>query len=757
MSGRMTIGLQINQTDSGYCRLIIAGASDWAREHGYNLLVFSGRTIGSPYSHEYQNNTVFDFIRPETVDALIITTGTQSNFLSREELERYIRHYAEIPTVSIGIKIEGTPSILIDNETGIRLAMEHLAVTHGYKRIAFLKGRDSNEEAETRLAAYLKAVKKHGLDDDPDLCIPGDFTRPGARFALAGYLNLHGTADFQAILAANDEMAIAAAEVLNERGFAVPKDVAVVGFDNIEVSRFVSNPLTTIGQPLYEMGRTGADFAVRLFQKEPVPEAVVLPTRLVPRTSCGCLPQSVADLNWLPAAPISSGPKGAHPEKRAIVERCFIRLTEKEFILPDPSLRENLEALIDLAGTDGFIGFFHDMLNQLLRRNVDISIWQMLLAILHEELLGAGKSAEAFIALSNCFLRARALLAEMLLAQQGKGRTDLQGQLLSLRLIMERLISVVSIEELMNDLTRDLERLDIKTCFIAGYNPEIRHRRGEDWKTPARAEIMLSLVDGRRIAPTDEERVFSPGKHPIPPGFLPKDRRHTLVMASLYFREDQIGYIVFEPGDRDASIYETFCVQLSNILKGSLLFTAKRKAEDKLRQVLSELEEYNQKLSGLSQTDDLTGLLNRRGFLSLGKQNLTLSRRMGRRGNVFFADLDDLKVINDTYGHQEGDLVIRQAAEILMKTFRNIDVVSRLGGDEFAILTIDTGPEFIATLRDRLESCIASYNAESGKPYKLSMSVGAVPFTRDSSVSLEELLDNADDVLYSEKKKRKGV
>ncbi len=130
---------------------------------------------------------------------------------------------------------------------------------------------------------------------------------------------------------------------------------------------------------------------------------------------------------------------------------------------------------------------------------------------------------------------------------------------------------------------------------------------------------------------------------------------------------------------------------------------------------------------------------------------------MGRRGNVFFADLDDLKVINDTYGHQEGDLVIRQAAEILMKTFRNIDVVSRLGGDEFAILTIDTGPEFIAILRERLESCVASYNTESGKPYKLSMSIGAVPFNRDSSVSLEELLDNADDVLYSEKKKRKGI
>jgi diguanylate cyclase (GGDEF)-like protein len=513
--------------------------------------------------------------------------------------------------------------------------------------------------------------------------------------------------------------------------------------------------MTTIEQPLFEQARTAADFASRLIHGEPLPETVVLPTRLVLRTSCGCLPRHVAELDGLTSLPPASARKKAVKDPQSIIERCFFRLTEMEFTLPDRALRDILEAMIALSGTpDGFIGYFHGALGDEILRKVDLSAWQVLLTVLHEE-LASTSSTKNLSALSVSFQKARTLLAEMLRLEQGKGLVDLQSHVASLSRIMERLSAAATIEELMSDLARELDLLDIRTCIVACYTPEIRHERGEEWKVPAHAQVMLCVVDGKRVEIPDSERVFSPAKALIPPGLLPVDRQYVLVTTALFFREDQIGYFVFELGDRDPAVYETFRVQLGSILKGSSLLMAKQKAEERLRQVLSELEEYNQKLSGLSQTDELTGLLNRRGFLSLGRQNLTLARRMGRRGNVFFADLDGLKKINDSYGHQEGDSAIKAAAEILKKTFRNMDVIARLGGDEFVVLTIDTVPDFVESLKRRLEACISTYNADSRKSYKLSMSLGAVPFERESTMSLEELLDRADDVLYEEKKRKK--
>jgi diguanylate cyclase (GGDEF)-like protein len=349
------------------------------------------------------------------------------------------------------------------------------------------------------------------------------------------------------------------------------------------------------------------------------------------------------------------------------------------------------------------------------------------------------------------------LLAELLRIEQGKERTDLLGHLQTLRAVMERLVSVASIEELMIKLADGLTRIDIETCFIAGYSAEVQHRRDQAWVMPETAEIVLALIGRQRVFPEREEAVFSPTAHLVPPTLLPRSRRYSLIATALYYREDQIGYILFAPGARDNTIYETFCVQLSNILQGSRLLAARQKAEERLRQVLNELEDYNQKLSGLSQTDELTGLYNRRGFLSFGTQSLGLARRMGRRGNVFFADLDEMKKINDSFGHQEGDAAIQQAAHILTETFRHMDIIARLGGDEFTILAVDTGPDFCDTLRKRLDATLAFHNAQSKKPYLLSMSIGAVPFNKDSTVTLGELLERADETLYEEKRRKKGT
>ncbi len=345
MKKRITLGLQIDQLVSGYARLLLAGVMAGSREHDVNLIVFSGRVLHSPEGHQYQNNVIFDYIRPGTVDALVMATGTQCTYQSTAEFRDYTRRFGAMPLVSVGIRIEDVPSILVDNQKGVLEAMAHLVNEHGCRRIAFLQGPTRNPEADARFAAYRESVRTWGLADDPELCLAGDFTASGARLALDVYLRRHRAPGFQALVAANDAMAIAAAQLLGEWGFSVPRDVAIVGFDNITTSQFALPPVTTVDQSVYEQGRAAVDCAVRLLRAEQVPLEVVLPTRLVLRTSCGCLPRSVVELGALPARP---GRSGASSDPRAISDRCGARLAEKGFVA---GARISRDALIPLIAT----------------------------------------------------------------------------------------------------------------------------------------------------------------------------------------------------------------------------------------------------------------------------------------------------------------------------------------------------------------------------------------------------------------------
>jgi diguanylate cyclase (GGDEF)-like protein len=117
-----------------------------------------------------------------------------------------------------------------------------------------------------------------------------------------------------------------------------------------------------------------------------------------------------------------------------------------------------------------------------------------------------------------------------------------------------------------------------------------------------------------------------------------------------------------------------------------------------------------------------------------------------------FGDMDGLKLINDTWGHETGDRAIVAMANVLKKTFRNMDVLARLGGDEFSVVAVDINPGFLETIRSRIEDYLAEYNETSGEPFTLSISIGAVAFSGSENNRLEKLLSVADSLLYEEKR-----
>jgi diguanylate cyclase (GGDEF)-like protein len=158
-------------------------------------------------------------------------------------------------------------------------------------------------------------------------------------------------------------------------------------------------------------------------------------------------------------------------------------------------------------------------------------------------------------------------------------------------------------------------------------------------------------------------------------------------------------------------------------------------------------------LLALSLTDELTGLYNRRRFFILTDQYLKVAIRTRKRSLLLYIDMDDLKWINDHYGHNEGDQALIHLSRILKKTFRESDIIARIGGDEFVVLlesAVENEEMFIA----RLHENIKDYNDRGAHHYKLSISMGATPFDPENPISIDELLSKADALMYDQKRKR---
>jgi diguanylate cyclase (GGDEF)-like protein len=176
-----------------------------------------------------------------------------------------------------------------------------------------------------------------------------------------------------------------------------------------------------------------------------------------------------------------------------------------------------------------------------------------------------------------------------------------------------------------------------------------------------------------------------------------------------------------------------------------------------LEEAVVERKRAEEALHTLALTDDLTSLYNRRGFFTLAEHRLKSVRRTGQNSLIMYADIDGLKQINDTWGHNEGSLAITRMADILRGTFRDSDVLARLGGDEFVILLEYTSTAVLDKIIARLWENLRTYNAQASHSYALSLSVGVVSIDPHTSSSLEELVANADKAMYAEKRLKMKV
>jgi diguanylate cyclase (GGDEF)-like protein len=192
--------------------------------------------------------------------------------------------------------------------------------------------------------------------------------------------------------------------------------------------------------------------------------------------------------------------------------------------------------------------------------------------------------------------------------------------------------------------------------------------------------------------------------------------------------------------------------QAFNEMTGALKGTTVRR--DELEREVIKRKQVEEELRALSLTDELTGLYNRRGFFTLAEKQLKLARRMERGLMLVYADLDGLKLINDGFGHEHGDILLVEIASLLKDVFRESDIIARIGGDEFVVLSMGADCDSEELVSDRIEKRADEYNAIREHVYRLSLSIGVLYFDWKGSLSIDELISQADQLMYRQKQRK---
>ena len=182
--------------------------------------------------------------------------------------------------------------------------------------------------------------------------------------------------------------------------------------------------------------------------------------------------------------------------------------------------------------------------------------------------------------------------------------------------------------------------------------------------------------------------------------------------------------------------------------------TEKKTAERKLELALRRLQATNEKLESLSLTDPLTGLNNRRGFFSIGLQQMKIAKRLKKDNYLVFLDIDNLKDVNDSHGHAVGDRLLQGVGAILRGTLRESDVIGRIGGDEFAVLAMRSKGLGERSLLARIEKGVRAFRLDGHPRLRLSVSMGLVRVDPRKYQQLDDFLAHADFLMYQQKREK---
>ncbi|MES2932777.1 MAG: GGDEF domain-containing protein [Pseudomonadota bacterium] len=735
------IGVLINNLDGYFERELLDGLRIKAQAEGLKLLYIAGHNVNASDLFRRQFNVTYDLGNCPQIDAIVSATAFFQTEMSLDEGIAFINRYRPRPTINLNFTMPGCPSINIDNRTGFRDLMHHLIHVHGYKRLAFMKGSDGNLDGAERFSVYKECLAEAGFEFDPLLVVNGDFNQFDGRIAMAKLLDRKRP--FDVLVAASDKMAQVAMAVAIERGFRIPHDFALTGFDDLLYLSKEGPSLTTINQSLRHQMAVAIDVLLAIARGEQVPHVTTLPTRLVLRQSCGC------------GAKIQLTPLQADSEPLQVHDAIIALVA----LLPEQTRQfrrylQQLEQALHL-GNDQFEDRLSRMAQECLAQSGDISQLQALLLAMYRHLDALpGVTPDKRQRYGEYLQNGQIVLFNVhSIFNLRETVTEDYNDFMTRQLgFLKKRMSNLDHDTLMNLIEEVLHEFGIPSCYIALYDAPFIFSTLANIKLPETSRLIFAMTDYVRHA-EDIDQPFAT-RNLVPDQLFSKVDHQVMGLFPLFQYAEHYGYIILDLTVMPATRLELIRDEISTNIINSVLVAELAQARDLLKMDLAIAEGQNERLEHLAVRDELTGQYNRRGFFNLAVQQIEAGN--GFPMMIIFADLDGLKIINDNFGHIEGDFSIRKASQLLAQVFRTSDIICRLGGDEFVILSPECTPDDLLSIKRRVYERFNTFNAESDKPYKIACSIGYFVLTEDDKTPLELILNRADQYLYEEKRRRKS-
>lgn len=635
------IAVLLTALDSDAQAEILSGIESYGKENGCNIAVFMWFT--GNYEREKDNMGEVNICRLPDLnlfDGVILLANVFHIAFNRNLIED-ILETVTCPVVTIGCKYKEAPSVCADNYAGMRELIEYLVKERGMERLHFVKGIEGNRDADDRYRAYVDVLKENNIPVLPERISKGDFYVTGGESAAKEILN--SSLPFpEAIVCANDTMALTISDILMEKGYRIPEDVVVTGYDYSLEGRMHFPKITSVDIDSRSLGENAVKTVLEMLQGKMVLNEITVPGKVV------------YDGNAVPAS--ISGQNGWEERVREI-SKAQINLSD---IVQRKMVHYVTMMEKEIMESGGFEGW-----NAAVREFIRV--------------LGP---AEFYCCVNKNFIDA---VSETVMVEQEEMTVE------------ERLAYTDEVE-----------------AVIAYKNGMFRN------KSPFLSRYAFDEM------------------------FMDAEKGKTFFFSPLHYLERNFGYLIFVDSKFPVRnpLYMTWLIYMGhsveNIRKQSMLRNAMERLDD------------------MYIKDSLTGAYNRFGMERFFVEIRRKCLMSGGYLQMSFVDVDGLKDINDTYGHEEGDRIINAVASLLIKESGRYYVV-RFGGDEFVVMGVAASEDEVKAYWKRVEASVAQYNEGKNDRARMSFSIGYNLIRPDAGTCLEDCIRVADKKMYAEKNRKKAM
>ena len=756
---RLTVGFLVSGIMDSFTESICRGAMQAAKTAEVDLLVLSGKyldrdlTQNRELMYEYQFNTIFSYAKKENVDALVIAADCIGCFTTKERLEEMMRQYCDIPVVLVASKMDGYVSVTYDNYRGIKQGLEYLIHELKYTKIGMIGGPEDNTDVQERKATYLSVLEENGLVFYERMYVEGNLSRR-CRESFCRLLDKNP--DLEAVFCVNDDTALGLYDEMKKRGLQPGKDIDILGYDDTLPAAKAYPSLSSVKADPIAIGARALRLVLDICHGEEV-ESEVLPTQFVRRDSFKSISSKEDDFNIRQSEMekidtyfddifyryqheyLKKEMRQLRVAFGGLIEKLLVAFESDEL---RPELYMDIQARLDEFLNHGAMQYA-DMENLLIT-------FEKIYKVLNKGQDDIRRKYELRDLFSIIYRKIiRAMDHQFGAMREAEDRTNYSMKLF----IRDMLQFEKGNDQSYASVLSNLEWMGIKNAYIYMLPKPVMHLFKEEFVLPKELYLKVYVRDGRvHTVPAlkQKKKVADIFKSSA----LGLEDPYTMVLLPLFSGEMLYGVILCDLTDQIFANGEFMINQMSSAIKMILLLKANEMIQQQLEDSLVILKENNIVLDNLSKSDGLTGIRNRRGFYDAAEELMGKCKEFGKEVLVVYIDMNNLKIINDRYGHDEGDFSLKLIGESLEKIVENKGVVGRIGGDEFACIMEYDGNDEGESVLKQIYKAFADYNQNSDKEYNITVSAGGSLLKPYDNISLKDALTQADEKLYEVKKLR---